>query len=123
MQIKRYESTGRLSKVVVANGIAFLAGLTAKDRSAGVRQQTADVLAQIDTYLGLAGTEKSKLLKVNIWLRDLSDFDEMNLAWDAWIDPAQAPARATVQSSLAGGILVEIMAEALVVDCTANSSL
>jgi len=114
MQITRYESTGRLSKVVVANGIAFLSGLTAKDRNAGVREQTADVLAQIDAYLGLAGTAKSKLLKVNIWLRDLSDFAEMNAAWDAWIDPAQAPARATVQSSLADGILVEIMAEALV---------
>jgi len=114
MQIKRYESTGRLSKVVVANGVAFLSGLTAKDRSGGVREQTADVLAQIDTYLDLAGTAKSKLLKVNIWLRDLSDFAEMNAAWDAWIDPEEAPARATVQSSLADGILVEIMAEALV---------
>ncbi len=112
--ITRYESTGRLSKVVVANGIAFLSGLTAKDRSASVREQTADILSQIDTYLSLAGTAKSKLLKVNIWLRDLSDFGEMNAAWDAWIDPTEAPARATVQSSLADGILVEIMAEALV---------
>jgi len=114
MQIKRFESTGRLSKVVVANGVAFLSGLTAKDRSGGVREQTADVLAQIDTYLDLAGTAKSKLLKVNIWLRDLSDFAEMNAAWDAWVDPSQAPARATVQSSLVDGILVEIMAEALI---------
>jgi len=114
MQIQRYDSTGRLSKVVVANGVAFLSGLTAKDRSGGVRAQTEDVLAQIDTYLGLAGTARSRLVKVNIWLRDLADFDEMNAAWDAWIDPAEAPARATVQSSLAGGILVEIMAEALV---------
>jgi enamine deaminase RidA (YjgF/YER057c/UK114 family) len=114
MQITRYESTGRLSKVVVANGVAYLSGLTAKDRGAGIREQTADVLAQIDGFLGLAGTAKSKLLKVNIWLRDLSDFAEMNAAWDAWIDPEEAPARATVQSSLADGILVEIMAEALV---------
>ncbi len=114
MHIARYESTGRLSKVVVANGVAFLSGLTAKDRSANVREQTADILTQIDTYLGMAGTAKSKLLKVNIWLRDLSDFAEMNAAWDAWIDPTEAPARATVQSSLVDGILVEIMAEALV---------
>ena len=51
--ITRHEVTGRLSKVLVANGFAFLSGLTAKDRSGGVKEQTADILAQIDGYLAL----------------------------------------------------------------------
>jgi enamine deaminase RidA (YjgF/YER057c/UK114 family) len=39
----------------------------------------------------------------------------MNAAWDAWVDKANPPARATVESKLAGpDYLVEIMVEAAV---------
>src|SRR5690606_11570843 len=65
--IKRYETTNFLSKVLVANGFAFLSGLTAKDRSGGVIEQTADILAQIDDYLAMAGTDKSRIVVANIW--------------------------------------------------------
>ena len=112
--IERFDLTPRLSKALKANGFVYLSGLTAKDKSGGVAEQTADILAQIDHYLALAGTSKSKLVKVNVWLADVSTFAEMNSAWEAWVDPACPPARATVESRLAGsGSLVEIMAEAL----------
>lgn len=112
--IQRYDTTPLLSKVLVANGFAFLSGLTAKDKSGGVREQTADILKQIEHYLGLANTDKTRLVKVNIWLKDMSMFDEMNAAWEAWVEPAACPARATVQSTLGDGTLVEIMAQAVV---------
>lgn len=112
--IKRYETTPILSKVLVANGFAFLSGLTAKDRSGGVIEQTADILAQIDAYLAMAGTDKSRIVVANIWLKDISQFDEMNKAWTAWVDPNAQPARATVESRLAReNILVEIQVQAL----------
>jgi enamine deaminase RidA (YjgF/YER057c/UK114 family) len=112
--IIRHELTPVLSKVLVANGFVFISGLTAKDKSGGVYEQTRDILAQIDAYLALANTSKEKLVKVNIWLTDISTFNEMNRAWTSWIDPARPPARATVESQLGGtGSLVEIMAEAL----------
>jgi enamine deaminase RidA (YjgF/YER057c/UK114 family) len=39
----------------------------------------------------------------------------MNAAWDAWIDPANTPARATVEARLATPkYLVEIMAVAAI---------
>ncbi|MGY6250222.1 hypothetical protein ACXIUS_22205 [Bosea thiooxidans] len=39
----------------------------------------------------------------------------MNAAWEAWVDPKQPPARATVESKLAADdILVEIQVQALV---------
>jgi enamine deaminase RidA (YjgF/YER057c/UK114 family) len=42
-------------------------------------------------------------------------FAEMNSAWDAWIDPANTPARATVEARLAAPkYLVEIMAVAAI---------
>ena len=40
---------------------------------------------------------------------DIARFDEMNAAWEAWIDPANPPARATVEAKLASpDYLVEI---------------
>jgi enamine deaminase RidA (YjgF/YER057c/UK114 family) len=113
--IKRYETTSRLSKVLVANGFAFLSGLTARDRAGDVKAQTLDILQQIDGYLAMAGTDKSKLVNVNIWLKNISQFNEMNAVWEKWVDPNALPARATVQAALAHeDILVEIMAQALV---------
>lgn len=112
--ITRYESNSRLSKVLVANGFVFLSGLTAKDRTGNVAEQTADILAQIDAYLAMAGTNKSKIVVGNIWLKDVSTFSEMNEAWEAWVDPEATPARATVEARLAhDAILVEIQVQAL----------
>jgi len=112
--IKRFEPTTRLSKAVTAGGFVFLSGLTAKDKAGDVRQQTLDVLAQIDHYLALAGTDKRNLVSANIWLTDVSTFGDMNAAWESWIDPAALPARATVESALMGkGSRVEIQVQAL----------
>ena len=112
--ITRIDSGPRLSKAVVANGFVFLAGMTARDTKGDVRAQTADILAQIDSYLAKAGTDKSRLVSVNIWLKDISTFAEMNAAWTDWADPANLPARATVEARLASDdLLVEIMAKAL----------
>ena len=63
--------------------------------------QTRDVLHQIDTLLAEAGTNKAYLLQVHIFLADMADFPAMNRAWDAWLDRANPPARATVQAHLA----------------------
>ena len=113
--IVRHGSGKRMSKVVVANGFAFLSGITAKDRSAGTAEQTADILAQIDAHLAEAGTDKSKVVVANIWLKEMADFEQMNAVWDGWVAPEAAPARATVESRLAADdVLVEIQVQALV---------
>jgi enamine deaminase RidA (YjgF/YER057c/UK114 family) len=80
-----------------------------------VKEQTADILAQIDATLKQAGTDKSKILKANIWLTHIGTWSQMNEAWDAWVVAGQTPARATVESKLAGpGLDVEIMVEAAI---------
>jgi enamine deaminase RidA (YjgF/YER057c/UK114 family) len=38
---------------------------------------------------------------VNIWLTDMSTFQEMNAVWDAWVAQGNTPARATVEAKLA----------------------
>jgi enamine deaminase RidA (YjgF/YER057c/UK114 family) len=91
----------------------YLAGMTADDLSGDEASQTRDTLAKIDHYLGMAGSDKGKLLTATIWLRDIADFDRMNAVWDSWIDPSAMPVRATVEARMAGdGYRVEIMVTA-----------
>jgi enamine deaminase RidA (YjgF/YER057c/UK114 family) len=114
-QITRYGKNERLSRVVVHQGTAYLSGLTADDRSLDTSGQTAQVLQKADEQLLAAGTDKSRLLYVQIWLRDIADFDAMNQSWCAWIDAANPPARATVGATFAlPDIRVEIQIVAAV---------
>ena len=46
------------------------------------------------------GSDRSKLIWVNVWLADIRDIDDHNEAWDAWIDPENPPARACVEARL-----------------------
>lgn len=114
--INRIEPGARLSEAVVHGGKVYTAGVVA-DAAAGksVAEQTQDILAQIDGILATAGSDKSRLLKANIWLTDISTIAEMNSVWDAWVIPGQTPARATVEAKLAAPQwAVEIMIEAAV---------
>lgn len=99
-----------MSKAVVHDDTVYTAGFISSDTTLDVAGQTANVLAQIDTVLAAAGSDKSRMLRVNIWLHDITTFDQMNSAWDAWIPAGQTPGRATVESKMAGNnVLVEIM--------------
>jgi enamine deaminase RidA (YjgF/YER057c/UK114 family) len=115
MTIERLENGPRFCRVLTHNGTVYLAGMTADDLSGDVIDQTKQVLAKIDHFLGLARSDKTKLLTAIIWLRDIADFEKMNQAWDAWIDKAAMPVRATVEARLAGDAYrVEIMVTAAV---------
>jgi enamine deaminase RidA (YjgF/YER057c/UK114 family) len=110
MTIQRFENGARFCRVLSHNGTVYLAGMTADDLKGDTTDQTRQVLAKIDHYLALAGSDKSKLLSATIWLRDIADFEKMNAAWDAWIDRSAMPVRATVEARLAGDeYRVEIM--------------
>lgn len=102
MKIERHDSGSRMSKAVVHGDTIYLAGLVAESaKGKSVTEQTRDILAQVDSYLARCGSDKSKLLRTNIWLTDMSTFNEMNAVWDAWVSPGNAPARATVEAKLA----------------------
>ena len=114
--IQRIESGTRMSDAVIYEGKVYLSGVVA-DQAAGlsVYEQTVDILAQIDALLARAGSHKTRILKANIWLSDITKFSEMNRAWDAWAIAGQTPARATVEARLATpDYAVEIMVEAVV---------
>ena len=112
MEIARYETGPRLSRVVTHNGTVYLAGIVSEQpKGKNTTDQTKEVLAQINSLLVKAGSDKSKLLSAQIWLTDMANFAEMNAVWEAWLPPGAAPARATVQAALASADRkVEIMA-------------
>lgn len=111
MTISRIAPGARMSGAVVHGDTIYLAGHVSADRALGVRGQTRAILERIEQRLAEAGSDKSKLLSVQVWLADIATFDEMNEVWDAWVDPANPPARATVEARLASpDYLVEIAA-------------
>lgn len=102
MAIERHEVGPRMSKVVVHGNTVYLAGIVADNpKGKSVKEQTQDILRQIDGFLAKVGTDKSKLLSANIWITDMANFAEMNTVWDAWVAPGNTPARATVEARLA----------------------
>jgi enamine deaminase RidA (YjgF/YER057c/UK114 family) len=99
--VQRYDVGTRLSEMAVHNGVCYLAGQVAADGSQDISGQTRQVLAGIDALLARAGTDKGKLLMVQIFIKDLADFPALNAVWEAWLPAGNAPPRATVQANLA----------------------
>jgi enamine deaminase RidA (YjgF/YER057c/UK114 family) len=111
MKIERHETGPRMSKAVIHGDTIYLAGIVADSpKGKSVAEQTKNILSQIDGFLALAGTDKTKLLSANIWITDMANFAEMNSVWDSWVSPGNTPARATVEAKLASPhYKVEIM--------------
>ncbi|MCO5090411.1 RidA family protein [Bosea sp. (in: a-proteobacteria)] len=112
MSIQRIQPGPRMSKAVVHGDTVYLAGQVAnKTAGKSVGEQTREILDIIDGLLAEAGSDKSKLLMVNIWLADMATFAEMNAVWDKWVVAGATPGRATVEARLAGPqVTVEIAA-------------
>jgi enamine deaminase RidA (YjgF/YER057c/UK114 family) len=114
MSVKRIQVGPRLSQAVVHGNTVYLAGVVAGDEPT-TKAQTEAILKKIDGLLAAAGTSKSNLLSATVYLADMKTYDQMNAAWDAWVDPVNTPARATVEAKLAQSkFLVEIMVTAAI---------
>ena len=99
MSIKRIDVGARMSGAVIHGNTVYLAGQVGDGES--VTDQCKSALAEVDRLLAAAGSNKSKILQTLIYLSDISYFAEMNAAWEAWVDPANTPARATSEAKLA----------------------
>lgn len=99
--IQRFDTGPRMSKMITHNGVAYLSGLVPEDTSADIVGQTEQILGAIDGFLKQAATDKANILRAEIFLADMADFDGMNKAWEEWVPRGATPARATVQAKLA----------------------
>ena len=101
MSIQRFDVGARMSEMAVHNGVCYLAGQVAGEGEPDIEGQTREVLANIDALLVRAGTDKSRILRAEIYLADIRDFPAMNAVWDTWVVANHTPPRATVQATLA----------------------
>lgn len=97
--IERIETGVRSSKIVKHNGIAYLTGQVAEGET--IQEQVRTCLQNIDALLEKAGSSREKMLRVTIWLADMSDFAGLNEVWNDWVPEGHAPARACGQAKLA----------------------
>ena len=99
--ITRIGVAARYSEAAVFNGVVYLAGMVPERGDVDIRGQTQDVLEQVQQRLVEAGSDKSRMLRAQIFLADMTEIGAMNEVWDAWVVPGTAPPRATVQAQLA----------------------
>jgi enamine deaminase RidA (YjgF/YER057c/UK114 family) len=75
MKIERHETGPRMSKAVIHSDTVYLAGIVADSpKGKSMAEQTSNILSQIDGFLAMAGTKKTKLLSANIWISDHGTF-------------------------------------------------
>ncbi len=105
---------GPYSPGIKAGGFIFVSGQigidpkTGKVAGDGVKAQTEQVLLNVKSVVEAAGASMSDVVKVTVFLSDISHFKDMNEIYSKFF-PNSPPARTTVQASLARKeLLVEI---------------
>lgn len=96
------------SGVVVHNGLVYVAG-KGEHGDGDITDHTISVLDQIEEAPEEAGSSMDKVLKVNVYLHDIRDYDEMNAAYRGRFGDSP-PVRTTVSchGGIPGNSLVEI---------------
>ena len=113
------ESDAPFSQIVLDDRYAFFAGLVAADFPHGlavlgdVSAETRVVMGAISDMLKEVGLNFEDVVKTEVHLADLSDFDAMDAAYREYFPPKVYPARTTTESpKLFGGSKVEVTVQA-----------
>jgi enamine deaminase RidA (YjgF/YER057c/UK114 family) len=113
-EIERWQgqATGRNRAVAHDNIVYTVATAGAPGRD--IREQTRLALAAIDKSLADAGSNKTRLLSVQIFLEDMDQKAAMDEVWCDWLGPdwRNWPQRACVGAKLSPDTLVEIVVTA-----------
>ncbi|MES2185676.1 MAG: RidA family protein [Pseudomonadota bacterium] len=112
--IQRFKGNERMSSMVRYGHTLYVKGVTPSEAAGDdLADQTRDVLAQIEQLLQQGGSSVEQLLKVNIWVRDITEVEKMNEVYRQWVKPDHLPVRACVEAKMAKpGYRVEIQVEA-----------
>ena len=109
------KSEAPFSQVVLDDNYAYLSGLVAADFPEGqaelgdVGKETCAVLSAIDRILEEIGLDMGRVVRVDVHLASLDDFDAMDAAYREFFETDKCPARTITESSrLFGGSRVEI---------------
>jgi enamine deaminase RidA (YjgF/YER057c/UK114 family) len=111
-KIMRHFADGATRARAVVHGGRVYTVATSPVKSESMVEQTREALKQLDMRLAEAGTNKSHVLSVQVFIADMSRKADMNRAWDAWVDPKNPPQRACMGTKLEDRDLVEMVAVA-----------
>ena len=111
--IKRFPGlTPTRSRAVIRDGLVFTVAVSPDPAPPGLYEQTQRALRRIDESLAMSGTDKSRILSAIVYIADIARKEEMNRAWDEWVDRAHPPMRACLGVDLEPPHLVEIVVTA-----------
>lgn len=94
---RKPKSTPLYSSAISLGNLVFLSG-TGVNEPLDVGGQTDRVLKSLEERLILAGSSMEKVVKCNVYLQDLRDYDEMNKVFRGRFGP-EPPVRTTVAVS------------------------
>lgn len=111
---KAPKAVGPYSQAVSTGNLLFTAGQVAIDPATGklveggIREQTRQVMENLNAILTAARTDFSKVAKSTVFLQDIKHFAEFNQVYAEYF-PSEPPARSTFQvAALPLGAMVEI---------------
>ena len=115
MTIQRLHVSQRFSEIAIAGNLIHLAGQLASDLELNISGQTQQTLDIIDQFLADSGSDKSQILSVTIYLKDIErDYAAFNQVWDAWVADIDALPRTCVEAKLYDPrVLVELTVVAI----------
>lgn len=121
MSVEKINSTNNpafphiLSHATKVPGLIFLSGQTPVGKDGvvvpgGIQEHTAQCIANLGNVLEAAGSSWEKVVKVNVYLKDMDNFASMNEVYEKLL-PTPKPARTCIQAGkLPNDVDVEIEA-------------
>ena len=114
MNIERWPAGSPGRSRTVASGPWIWTVATVSRPADGFEEEVRLCLELLERNLNEAGSDRSRLLSVQVILADIADRSEFDVLWRDWIgsDPAHWPQRACFQAGLAPGLRLELVAVA-----------
>lgn len=107
---------GKIAQVSRADnlGIAYISGLISQKASGeviygtSVAEQTRVILENLKNIVTDMGLTMDAIIKTNVFLTNMEDFDEMNAVYCEYFSAENPPARQCVEAGVWGDLAVEI---------------
>ncbi|UCD00766.1 MAG: RidA family protein [Promethearchaeota archaeon] len=88
---------------IKAANLLFISGQVTTPEAQGIKEQTLSAFEKIKVVLKAAGANISNIVKVSVFLKNMSDFKEMNQAYKEFFEQngvtEKFPARTTIEAT------------------------
>ena len=110
-----YSHTSKFGNLVSIGAVAGVDPSTNKLVDACISKQTKQIITSFDVMLGSVGSSLDNILHINVFLKDMADFQAMNIAYEAAMDGRALPRTTIAVADLpkAGALLTMNLTAAL----------